>query len=162
MIVVSDASPLIALMKAGQLELLEKLYGNVIIPQAVFDELTINNKYPAEAELITGSTFITVVKIKDSKSVRLFQQVTGLDLGESEAIKYAADNNADLVLIDELSGRLAAKKMELNCIGSLGVLIMAYKKKHINANAVKAAVEQMKSSNIYFDDKLTDSVLKEL
>ncbi|MBR5756038.1 MAG: DUF3368 domain-containing protein [Firmicutes bacterium] len=52
--------------------------------------------------------------------------------------------------------------MELNCIGSLGVLIMAYKNKLITAKAVEAAIEQMKSSNIYFDDKLIVSVLKEL
>ena len=162
MIVVSDTSPLIALMKAGQLELLEKLYGNVIVPQAVFDELTNNSKYQKKADLIICSSFITVVKIRDSQSVRLFQQVTGLDRGESEAIKYAADNKADLVLIDEISGRRAAKMMHLNCIGSLGVLVAAYKSKYISEKAVKAALEQMKSSNMYFDDKLIDSVLKEL
>ena len=162
MIVVSDTSPLIALMKAKQLKLLEDLYGTVVIPQAVYEELTGNSKYPEEAEQIKGSSFLKVVTIKDSRSVRLFQQITGLDRGESEAIKYAADNNADLVLVDEVSGRRTAKMMELNCIGSLGVLLAAYKNKLINEGDVRAAIEQMKSSNIYFDDSLIDTVLKQI
>ncbi len=41
MIVVSDTTPIISLLKAGQLELLEKLYGNVLIPRAVYRELTV-------------------------------------------------------------------------------------------------------------------------
>ncbi len=162
MIVVSDTSPLIALMKAKQLKLLEDLYGTVVIPQAVYDELTVNSEYPEETEQVKESNFLKLVSVKDNKSVRLFQQITGLDLGESEAIKYAADNNADLVLVDEISGRRAAKMMGLNCIGSLGVLLSAYKNKLINAEDVKSAIEQMRSSNIYFDDPLIDTVLKQI
>ena len=40
MIVVSDSTPLITLMKANQLNLLEKLFGEVLIPEAVFHEVT--------------------------------------------------------------------------------------------------------------------------
>lgn len=40
MIVVSDTTPLISLLKIDRIGLLEKLFGQVLIPQAVFDELT--------------------------------------------------------------------------------------------------------------------------
>ena len=40
MIVVSDTTPLISLMKLSCLELLEPLFGEVIIPEGVYDELT--------------------------------------------------------------------------------------------------------------------------
>ena len=42
MIVVSDTTPIISLLKAGQLELLRKLYATVLIPTAVYRELTEN------------------------------------------------------------------------------------------------------------------------
>ncbi len=50
MIVVSDSGPLISLMKGGQLEVLHSLYGEVLIPEAVFSELTTNSRYEDEAE----------------------------------------------------------------------------------------------------------------
>jgi len=52
MIVVSDSGPLISLMKGGQLEVLHSLYGEVLIPEAVFSELTTNSRYEDEAERI--------------------------------------------------------------------------------------------------------------
>ena len=44
MIVVSDTTPLISLLKINRIDLLEKLFGDVLIPQAVFDELTVNER----------------------------------------------------------------------------------------------------------------------
>ena len=45
MIVVSDTTPLISLLKIDRLDLLEKLFGTVYIPQGVFSELTGNPSY---------------------------------------------------------------------------------------------------------------------
>ena len=39
MIVISDTTPIIALMKASQLNLLDILFSNILIPRAVFEEL---------------------------------------------------------------------------------------------------------------------------
>ena len=55
MIVVSDTTPLISLLKINRLALLEKLYGSVLIPKAVFNELTANKNYQAEADTISQS-----------------------------------------------------------------------------------------------------------
>ena len=50
MIVVSDTTPLISLLKINRIDLLEKLFGDVLIPQAVFDELTVNERFRLEAD----------------------------------------------------------------------------------------------------------------
>ena len=50
MIVVSDTTPLISLLKIERLDLLEKLFGNVLIPQAVYEELTVDERFKLEAE----------------------------------------------------------------------------------------------------------------
>ena len=101
MIVVSDTTPLISLMKAGQLNVLHKLFGDILIPQAVFDELTGNLRFRQEAEMIENDRHIHVVAVEERKLVALLQRTTGLDLGESEAIVYADDNHADFLLMDE-------------------------------------------------------------
>ncbi len=55
MIVVSDTTPLISFLKIGHISLLEKLFGRVFIPQAVYRELSANVKYQHEALQIAQS-----------------------------------------------------------------------------------------------------------
>ena len=58
MIVVSDTTPLISLLKADALSLLESLFGEVLIPDAVYMELTSNPDFADEAGIINHSSFI--------------------------------------------------------------------------------------------------------
>ncbi|MFQ9961348.1 MAG: DNA-binding protein [Roseburia inulinivorans] len=95
MIVVSDTTPLISLLKVGHLDLLDKYFGEVQIPQAVFDELTSNKRFALEAEEIRNCPYIRVVQIEDDKSVDIIRRVTGLDLGESEAIILTDNLHSD-------------------------------------------------------------------
>ena len=77
MIVVSDATPVISLLKINQLNLLHGLFQEVLIPQAVYDELTLNPAFEKEAIQIKECTFITKVEVGQESSVNLFQRVTG-------------------------------------------------------------------------------------
>ena len=108
MIVVSDSTPLITLMKAMRLKVLHGLYGEVLLPEAVYNEVTTNVIYADEAEMIKTSDFIRKVAVNDPEKVAYFQRITGLDRGESEAIIYADEVKADLLLIDEVAGRRVA------------------------------------------------------
>ena len=99
MIVVSDATPVISLLKINQLNLLHGLFQEVLIPQAVYDELTLNPAFEKEVIQIKECTFITKVEVGQESSVNLFQRVTGLDRGESEAIIYTDNEGADLILM---------------------------------------------------------------
>ena len=67
MIIVADTTPLISLMKIGQLDLLEKLFGEVQIPEAVFEELIYNSNYPEESKLIRASQFIIKVSVNTTR-----------------------------------------------------------------------------------------------
>ena len=50
MIVVSDTTPIISFLKINRLDILEKLFGEVLLPEAVYDELTSNQVFLDEAE----------------------------------------------------------------------------------------------------------------
>lgn len=101
MIVVSDTTPLITLLKINKLELLEKLFGEVFIPQAVFNELTVNPNFPDEAAKIKSTPFLKTKNVSDRKSVELVRKISGLDIGESEAVVLAEELNSDLIFPEE-------------------------------------------------------------
>lgn len=62
MIVVSDTTPLISLMKIGQLSLIHQLFGEIQIPQAVFDELVSNKRFPDESRHISNNLYEQLMK----------------------------------------------------------------------------------------------------
>ena len=73
MIVVSDTTPLISLLKINRLDLLKKLFGDVLIPQAVFDELTSDKRFQVEADQICQKEFIFVKRVNVPESVHKYQ-----------------------------------------------------------------------------------------
>ena len=151
MIVVSDTTPIISLLKAEQLELLKKLYGNVLIPRAVYRELTDNPRYTKEAVIIKKLDFLITVEVKNVKSVSVLRAVTGLDAGESEALIMYDEQKADLLLMDEHKG--------VRHIGTAGILMLAYDKKLIQAEKVKTCLDTMLENGIRLDKKICDIIM---
>ena len=125
MIVVADTSPLRYLILIGHADLLPRIYGEVVISQAVLDELTHVNAPPAVQSFVSSRPAWMKLRhlIKPVESIL----TAYLDLGESESIQLAEQLNANLMLIDERKGRMVAKQRGLNVIGTLGVLTQAEK-----------------------------------
>ena len=153
MIVISDTTPILSLLKAGCLELLEKLYGNVLIPNAVYRELTENPAYLEEADIIRATKFFSVTAVENMKSVNVLHSVTGLDAGESEALIMYDEQNADLLLMDEHKGRSVARQLKVKYIGTAGILMLAYDKGHIGQEEVKICLDAMIANHIRLDKK---------
>ncbi|MGE0884985.1 MAG: DUF3368 domain-containing protein [Blastocatellales bacterium] len=122
MIVISDTSPITNLAAIGQLDLLRQLYGQVIIPEAVFRELTAQDgRHPGA--IVQQLTWIETRAIANPTVVKAL--CAELDEGEAEAITLAQELSADLLLMDEHLGRAAAARFGLKVVGMLGVLIEA-------------------------------------
>ncbi|MCI0623158.1 MAG: DUF3368 domain-containing protein [Acidobacteria bacterium] len=138
MIVVSDTSPITNLDAVGHLDLLRQLYGKVMIPQAVYQELTAEALNPA-AVALPAIVWIETRPVLNRSLVTAL--TTELDEGEAEAIALALEVNADLVLMDERLGRTVAARFSLHRIGLLGVLIEA--KRHGCIPAVKPVLEAL-------------------
>ena len=112
MIVVSDTSPLTALLTVGELEILLKLFAEVVIPEAVRDELLRSHLHLP--------TWLRVESVKDRGRTSRYSQT--VDAGEAEAIELAKELHADRLLIDERKGRRLAIQEGIAVIGLLGVL----------------------------------------
>lgn len=117
MIVVSDTSPLNYLILTGYAHLLEALYGQVVIPRAVWDELR-KPGAPAPVQEWVDSLPAWV----EVREASVPDTTLNLDPGEREAISLALELQADLVLLDERRGRREATGRGLAVTGTLGVL----------------------------------------
>lgn len=123
MIVVSDASPLIALAAVGHLRLMHDLYGRVWIPKSVHREVVqVGSERPGVRDL-QAAEWILVHPVKNPFLVRALEGE--LDQGEAEAIALALEVGADLLLVDERRGRRAAVRLQVRILGTLGLLIEA-------------------------------------
>ena len=160
MIVISDTIPILSLLKAGQLKVLEKLYQTVIIPEAVYNELINNDDYEEEREAIKRCSFLSVEKVSNVESVRILRDVTGLDAGESESLVLYGEKNADLLLIDEHKGRSVAKKLSVEHIGTVGILMLAFDEGILTAEEVREALRVMLTCDIRLSRKLCNKVLE--
>ena len=140
MIVVSDTTPLISLIKIERLDLLKKLFRNVVIPQSVYDELTVDERFKVEEEQLRRAQFIKVSQVRNAESVSILKRATGLDQGESEAIVLTDEMKADLLLMDEAKGRAVSNEMGFKIMGTIGVLMAAYKEHELTSDEVKECV----------------------
>ena len=140
MIVVSDTTPLISLLKINRLDLLEKLFGKILIPQAVFNELTV------DANQIKNKKFILVKAVNKFESVGILKRAVGLDQGESEAIVLADELKADLLLMDEAKGRKVSVEMGHKIIGTIGILMAAYEEQELTSDEVKDCIDGLQRS----------------
>jgi uncharacterized protein len=118
-LIVSDASPIHYLALIGEVHVLHSLYGHIIIPQKVFDELVQPNT--PQAVKLFASSLPSWVEIR-TISTSIPSSLSHLDRGEQESITLAIEIQADILLIDETKGRNAAKVHGIKVIGALGVL----------------------------------------
>ncbi|HBE18578.1 MAG TPA: DUF3368 domain-containing protein [Cyanobacteria bacterium UBA11149] len=124
MIVISDTSVLTNLAGIGHIHLLQQLYEHILIPTAVYQELTVDPPVPGTLEVQTFQ-WIEVRASSNLTMVEQLQNQAQLDLGESEAIALALEINTDLLLIDERRGRAEANRLGIRITGLLGVLVEA-------------------------------------
>jgi predicted nucleic acid-binding protein len=80
-IVVSNASPLINLARIGDLDLLRRLYGEIVIPEAVWDEVGVSGVGQPGATEVARATWIQ----KQAPGNRALVQVLRQDLAAGEA-----------------------------------------------------------------------------
>jgi uncharacterized protein len=122
-VIVSDSSPLISLARISKLDLLPRLYGELLIPQAVWHEVVVKGTGQPGVEEIQSAKWIKTATVTNDELVLALQR--DLDAGEAEAIALALEMKAELLLMDERLGRDTAQYFGVRCIGVLGVLVEA-------------------------------------
>ncbi len=149
---VSNTSLLIALKHAELLEKLNLLFQRIIVPPSVMRELSVKEK-----EYFQGLSFLSVEEPRDRRLVLVLKTI--VDEGEAEAMTLALEKNS-LLIIDDLKGRKAARRLGLEIIGTLGVL-KAMKLKGI-VREVKPFIERLREKGFYISDDLVNKLLSDI
>ncbi|MCB0531520.1 MAG: DUF3368 domain-containing protein [Lewinellaceae bacterium] len=131
MVIVSDTSPISSLLKIGRLQILPAIYGQVIIPKQVADELQVLQKQGYDLVPVFEADWLVVQTPSPAPLLDKLRQE--IDPGEAEAIALAIEIGADLLIIDEKSGRAIALREGIAITGLLGVLLEAKRCGHIPA-----------------------------
>jgi len=150
-LIVSDASPLIVLLKTNNITILKDLFQQITIPQAVYKEISAKEQ---EKSLFDKIDWIKIRKIKNTDMTSFIEKL--LDKGETEAIIIAKELQTKL-LIDDAKARKYAKMLDIEVIGTLGLLKMA--KTHGIIISVREVISKMLDEGYYINGKLIKSLL---
>lgn len=125
MLVVSNTSPVLNLAIIGRLDLLQLQFDKVWLPQAVTDELRIEEDLPGSVAVRAArqAGWLLTERVRDQVRVAILRR--DLDGGEAEAIALALQKHADWLLLDERDARRVAKSLGLKVTGVLGILLKA-------------------------------------
>ena len=148
-LVVSDSSPLIALSQIQQLRLLHDLFGEVVVPDAVANE--VKPGLPLPAYIVTRPLAMRV-----PLDITLLHHKLGA--GETEAIILASQDGADWLLVDEKPARGIAQALGLRVAGTLGLLVRAKEKGLLPA--VRPHVEALMRAGFRATPALIQHVLR--
>lgn len=162
MIVVSDTTPIISMLKIRRLDLLEKAFGEVFIPNAVYKELTDDQRFMEEAKIVKDASYIKSVPVSNFEAVRILRMATGLDWGESEAIVLADEQKADVLLMDEAKGRAISEKMGIAIMGTIGLLISTYEDGLITSWEVRRCIDALQRAGRHIGQRHYQMLLDRL
>ena len=143
-LIISDASPLIALIHIGQVDLLRQMYRRVIITDVVRGEI--------HADLPEWIEVSTDYEVQQYQLLRL-----ELDSGEASAISLALKHTDCRIILDERKGRLVAKRLHLKVTGTVGLIVKAKETGLIKSG--KAVLTQLEAHGFWLSEKLRVQIL---
>jgi predicted nucleic acid-binding protein len=155
MIVVADTSPINYLILIGEIEILTKMYGRVVIPRAVREELL----RPSAPEMVRNwmsqmPVWLEVHTPLNGQDASL----AALDPGERDAIILAGELRADQLIVDDRQGRHEAEKRGIPVIGTLGVIREAAT---LGLLDLRTAVKRLEATSFHVAPEILTRLLKD-
>lgn len=156
-IIIADSSPLIGLARIGQLGLLPRLARRIVVPQAVWAEVTSARNDAPGASQVAAQPWIEVLEA-DRQIVASLLIMVGQ--GEAEAIALAQREPSSVLLLDDLRARKLACRLGLRRMGTVALLGQAKREQMIPK--LKPALDALVANGIYLRPELIAAALQEV
>lgn len=149
-----NTSPLFYLHQVHQLEILLKLYGQIITPVAVEQELAVGKSTSID---VPDLSHLDWLRVKAVNPVAV-PNVIDLGRGEAEVIALGLEKPDSLLILDDQLGRKIAKFYELRYTGTLGVLIKAKQAGYLEA--ISPVITSLKNKGMWLTEEIVMTALK--
>jgi predicted nucleic acid-binding protein len=151
-IVVADAGPLHYLVLIDCGEILGNLFDHVLVPFAVRDEL-LHPRAPQKVKdwLVAVRPWLEIMPVANPRPVH------GLHKGETEALQLALERRADAVLMDDMDGRAAARRLGIPTIFTIAILELAAEKGFVE---LPSALAKLKHTSFFISQGILDAALQ--
>ena len=158
--VVCNASPIVGLIAIKSLKLLWELFDEVLIPEAVYNELTCSrNSYKHQIIEIEAAIDSGKIKVFNVKNQEIIKQFYGrLHAGELEVVVGAKEQGIKTVIIDERAARNFASSMLLDTLGIIGILQLAKSSNKITE--IKKYLDELIKNQYRISSELYDRALE--
>ncbi len=156
-IVISDSTTLISLINIERFELLFKFSDIIIVTPSVYSEVTVQKSAKRVLDEYISLSKVVVKEVKNSKKVK--ELLIRLDIGESESIVLAKEQNLPLI-IDEKKGKKIALSFGLDAIGLIGILLVYKKRAYLSNDEIVEIVEELREVNFRVSDSLLALLLE--
>jgi len=159
--IISNSTPLIAFIKKNELSLLKSLFNEIIIPKAVHEEI-INapDKLNKEGEILEEEIKKKWIIVKHVSALKFSK--LNLGRGETEALNLCLITNDPLLLIDEKKGRRIAKSLNIEILGTLGILALAKEKRLKNEQELLENLDLLINRGFYLSSEVILTFIKNL
>lgn len=166
-IVIAEAGPLIALARIDQLGLLPRLFGTVLVTEAIASELSQGGVFPDTDRLVQALAHAwletaSLPNLGDAACLD-WMNLHQIDRGEASALVLAshlvAQGDEVLLVVDDTRGRLAAQHARIPITGTAGLLVLA--KSQGLVPAVKPLLLALQTQGYFLSERLVQAVLRQ-
>ena len=164
---VSNATPLIYMARLGKLHLLKEIFTQIQIPLEVKIETVNRGKrkgypdaYVIEQALNEGWIVTDSLTMKKMKKSEALAEMTGINIGEAQAIILSKQKGEELILIDQTNAREAARQLGLRPRGTIFIILTAAKRRLITKQEAEKILENLIEVNFYISAKIYRDSLK--
>jgi predicted nucleic acid-binding protein len=144
--IISDTSCFIVLSKIGALELLQKVYGQIITTSDIAVEF--GESLPE---------WVIVLEVEDKFKQKILE--LQIDKGESSAIALAIEIPDSILILDDFKARKIAQQLGLTITGTIGVIVKA--KLEGKIASITPYLDKIKSTNFRISTEIEQQALKE-
>lgn len=153
--VIVNTTPLLSLGNIEKLNILRQMYGKIIIPKSVYEEVM--EKQDTASQVLTAAMdWIEVKSIENRADYAMYR--SRLHSGEIEVMILAQQvPRADLVILDDMAARKTANYLGIPLTGTIGVLIKAKQRGIITA--VMPILEELEANGFFISNKVKQMII---
>ena len=158
---VLDSSVIIALSYVDLFSELEKIFNEILIPQAVYDEVCLNGSGLTGDKPLREAVSVGKVKVIRPCDRRLVEAlIDPLGKGEAESLALAAEEEVDVLVIDDRLARRKARNIGLPVVGTLRILRMMFDRDIVDSEKFIESIKDLREYGFRVSDRVVKNIKK--